>query len=286
MSSSPKLEYLEKQKACIIQLLESGYTQTEIHTMLKVSDATLRKFLIHHNIDRRKPNEVKKLIDARNYKDIPESDITNTYNSGFSITQTARKYRIAVDRVSSILRKHDIIRKSRKVILVDDIKALYYDQKLPMNRVANLLKISGGKLIGLFKKYNLHVRDDAYLRKKYVLPSGKNIFIQGYEPQFLDFLFSNKILDENELCFDRIVISYADENGVTRRYFPDFYIPKYNLIVEIKSSWILKIQKESRVKCKEVGTRLAGYNFHMILNNNFDAFVNCINSICADTERP
>jgi hypothetical protein len=279
MSINHKLDYLEKHKEEIIRLFEAGHTQIEIRKIFKVADETFRKFTRIHNIGRRTKHEVKKLMDDRNYKNISESTIIDTYNSGFGIQKTAFKYHISQKRVLSILRNHDILRKSRKVIPPEAIKTLYYDERMSMKQISNHFKISKCKLTGLFKKYNLHIRDDAYLRKKYILPSGKIIFIQGYEPQFLDFVFSNKIFKENEICFSYRVIPYIDENGVNRKYIPDFYIPKYNLIIEIKSSWILRIQNESRVKCKEEGTKSAGYNFYMIINNNFNEFINHINTI-------
>lgn len=285
ISINHKLDYLETHKEEIILLFESGHTQTEIRKIFKVADETFRKFTRIHNIGRRSFKEVKKLMDDRRYKHIPESCIIDTYNSGMGVTKTANKYHISQKRVLSVLRKHDIIRRSRKIVPVEDIKKLYYDQKLSMKQVASNLKISKSKLASLFKKYNLCVRDDAYLRKKYILPSGNIIFVQGYEPRFLDFIFSNKIIEENEMCFLHRQIPYIDENGIKRRYIPDFYIHKYNLIIEIKSSWILKIQNESRVKCKEEGTKAAGYNFYMIVNNNFDAFVNHINIFYKNEKR-
>lgn len=285
MSINHKIDYLEKHKDEIIQLFKLNHTQTEIRKIFKVADETFRKFTKIHNIGRRTKHEVKKLMDDRNYKDIPESCIISTYNSGLDVAKTARKYHISQKRVLSILNKHDIIRKSRKIISPEDIKKLYYDEKMSMKQIANHFKISKSKLTGFFKKYNLCIRDDAYLRKKYILPSEKIIFIQGYEPQFLDFIFSNKIFKENEICFSHRVIPYIDEKGINRRYIPDFYIPKYNLIIEIKSSWILKIQNEYKVKCKEKGTKSAGYNFYMIINNNFKEFINHINNVYEHSKR-
>lgn len=39
-------------------------------------------------------------------------------------------------------------------------------------------------------------------------------------------------------------ISYKDKNGTMRNYFPDFYLPDYNLYIDPKNSWCEQQQKE------------------------------------------
>jgi hypothetical protein len=64
-------------------------------------------------------------------------------------------------------------------------------------------------------------------------------------------------------------IKYFRE-GKRRIYFPDFYIPSLNLIIEIKSSWIKNIDAELKEKKNE--TIRQGYNYIMILNKNYNKF--------------
>lgn len=70
---------------------------------------------------------------------------------------------------------------------------------------------------------------------------------------------------------------YIIKNGMTIRYknnriyYPDFYLPHYNLIVEIKSSYwynkYLNSNLEKQKSCIE-----QGYNFIFIINKNYDEF--------------
>lgn len=80
--------------------------------------------------------------------------------------------------------------------------------------------------------------------KEYTLPSGKIIGIRGYENVALDMLFAqgysedqilidNRKITENELP----VFDYLTEERQHRRYYPDFYIPHENKIIEVKSEW-------------------------------------------------
>lgn len=109
-----------------------------------------------------------------------------------------------------------------------------------------------------------------YKRKIYTLPSGKQIYLQGYEPQFLDYVFTNNLLKEDDIEYAKKRIEYTDSNNGQHVYTPDFYIPKLNLIVEIKSAWT--IQTDKNMILKEQACKSTGYNYIRIVNNKFEEF--------------
>jgi len=82
----------------------------------------------------------------------------------------------------------------------------------------------------------------------------------------LDFLkkFFGKIEIENARPIDYIF------NGSAKKYFPDFYIPAKNMIVEIKSSYTIKLDKEFEFKKK--ATMQSGKNYICILDKNYEEF--------------
>ena len=87
-------------------------------------------------------------------------------------------------------------------------------------------------------------RISCFKKKIYKLPeSGQLIGLQGFEPQFLNFVFSSKLLEENEIIYSPDSILYTGIDNKTHHYFPDFYIPKLNLIVEIKSDKMIEFDK-------------------------------------------
>lgn len=108
----------------------------------------------------------------------------------------------------------------------------------------------------------------SFRRKRYTLPSGKIITLLGYEPQFLDYIFNNHILTEDEIDYSPKGIKYIDNNDKIRYYFPDFYVPKWNLIIEIKSSYIVKCDKNLYLKQKAVLQQ--NYRYVMIVDHNFE----------------
>lgn len=118
---------------------------------------------------------------------------------------------------------------------------------------------------------------NSFKTKKYILPSGKIIFKQGYEPKFLDFIFQNNILKEDDIVYYPTSISYVNVNGCKAKYHPDFFIPKWNLIIEIKSKYT--IDMDENVLLKENAVRSVGFNYIRISDNIFSEFISYIENI-------
>lgn len=109
-------------------------------------------------------------------------------------------------------------------------------------------------------------KTNSYFNKVYKFQSGKTILVQGYENYALDYLLKN--LDYNELdiltseldmpeCWYYIETKY-------RRYFPDIYIPKDNLVIEVKSTYTYKLEKNEVItKCKSI--KYNGYNMWLMI---------------------
>lgn len=105
-------------------------------------------------------------------------------------------------------------------------------------------------------------QNKSYYTKKYTLPSGKEINIQGYENYAMDILL--KEFKEDEILNTRTdmpVIRY-DYQKVNRRYFPDIYIPKINKIIEVKSTWTYKSLLIKNL-IKAIYTRKLGYDYEI-----------------------
>jgi hypothetical protein len=97
-------------------------------------------------------------------------------------------------------------------------------------------------------------------RKKYVFPSGKIGIILGYEP----FAITDLLLLYTE---DEIIIKTSDipifdyiENSINRKYYPDIFIPKDNLIIEVKSDWTFKKDYKKNL-LKQQAVKDSGYKF-------------------------
>jgi hypothetical protein len=104
-------------------------------------------------------------------------------------------------------------------------------------------------------------------RKEYKFTSGKIISVRGYEPQALTELLSgyseNDIIAGNEMS---ITIPYV-RNSKNHKYYPDIFIPKDNLIIEVKSKWTYSGKPEwlETNLLKQQATLDAGYNFRFMI---------------------
>ena len=54
-----------------------------------------------------------------------------------------------------------------------------------------------------------------------------------------------KILDKIKIKWIRPdPIKWTDKKGITHNYFPDFFLPKYNLFLDPKNPYAIEVQKE------------------------------------------
>lgn len=92
-------------------------------------------------------------------------------------------------------------------------------------------------------------------RKSYILPSGKEIKVQGYENKALDIML--KKYSESEIFECNPPKIKYNENEINRIFYPDFYIKKNNLIIEIKSRFTFDKWKNKNLlkidECKNQG---------------------------------
>ena len=126
----------------------------------------------------------------------------------------------------------------------------------------------------MFRNYgvyhNMHNPDSldkqqksTYKRKEYKWQTGEISILQGYEPIVL------KELETQGYKYTEILTSPSDMpeiwynlNGNIHRYYPDFYIPEENLIIEVKSSWTLELHKDKN-QAKFQAVKEAGFNFRL-----------------------
>lgn len=103
--------------------------------------------------------------------------------------------------------------------------------------------------------------------KKYILPSGTEVKVQGRENLLIDKLL--KCFKEKDLCIHKNVptIIYTDINGNEKKYFPDIYVPRLNWIFEAKCNYTWnpneEIRKNNILKLKE--TKKLGFHYNLMI---------------------
>lgn len=115
------------------------------------------------------------------------------------------------------------------------------------------------------KKLDIKLNNLLFSYKDYIFPSGKIVKIQGDEKYAIDILL--KKYDEDDILVDSEyipIIDYFDEKD--RKYYPDIYIKKDNLIIEIKSTWTFDIKYDKNM-IKYNATKAVGYNYEIWIFN-------------------
>jgi hypothetical protein len=104
-----------------------------------------------------------------------------------------------------------------------------------------------------------------YSKKEYVMPSGKTVNVQGYEPFALDCLMQNEQIKEEEIvlgCKNVPTIWYNDEFGKKHRHYVDIFIPNLNKCIEVKSTWT-KEKKKDCIFLKQKAAKDLGYKYEL-----------------------
>lgn len=191
------------------------------------------------------------------------------YGGSYSSTE---KYRNDVN--NTISEKYGS--KENYSIFIRDISKTKCNEKYGVDNVFKLNSVKEKIKSSLFKKYGVEhaLQNENFFDKSqksgFKVKEYNGIKYQGtYE---LDFI---KFCDKNNLEVKKHKSIKYYQNSKTRIYFPDFYLPKYNLIIEIKSSYYYK-KEENRNLLKEKYSKESGFNFLFIIDKNYNDLLKII----------
>ena len=104
-----------------------------------------------------------------------------------------------------------------------------------------------------------------YNKKEFKFPSGKIVYVQGYEPYAISTILMEGII-ENDIIVnnnDKPKIKYMYK-GKEKIYYPDFYIPSKNEIIEVKSTYTVSVDLDKN-KLKIDAAVKSGYNVRLMV---------------------
>ena len=285
--SIAKIYIPDDRKGEIEKLYKLGKSIRDIAKFYGADRTFIRLFMIRNKIKIRQTS-IKRYNFLLEHKD----ELLQMYKEYGTIQYISDFYNINKTTISNFFDKENIKYKKNNFIETipledrNEIQEMYKNEK-SVREISIIYNVSTPTMRTYFKTNNIKFKSlreacigngknisnsDLFRKKQYILPSGKIIKLQGYEPQFLNYIFDNNILNENEIIYKVKPISYISlVDNFKHYYHPDFYIPKYNLIIEIKSTWILKIQGNT-VKLKQQAVLNNGFNFLLLLDNNFQTF--------------
>jgi hypothetical protein len=125
-----------------------------------------------------------------------------------------------------------------------------------------------------YPEFSEKASKNSYLIKEYVLPSGKIIKVQGYEPFALKDIINIEKINENDIitgCKNVPTVWYNDLQGNKHRHYVDIFIPSQNRCIEVKSNWTVQLKN---VFLKQTAAKELGYNYEIWVYDNKGNIIN------------
>lgn len=204
----------------------------------KIRKKIQETFINNYGVDNPLKSEViKKQIEQTNLK---KYGVKNPQQNK-EITYKTQKTCLEKYGVNNILMLESVIQKRKDTCL------LKYGDEIPLKTELGKQTIKQTCLEKYGVENPLQVPEiaekaskNSYRKKIYILPSGKELICQGYEPFALDKLIKEENISEEDIvtgCKNVPQIWYNDEQNKKHRHYVDIYIPNQNRCIEVKSTW-------------------------------------------------
>lgn len=255
----------------IIQKYILGHNILTLSLEYKVGESSIRNILTKNNIKLRTRKECRhtdiyKINFSKGKSKIKDQNIINSiieeYKNGGSCVEMGLRYNVTHRTILNILRKNNIsIRSNIEAQNHSYTKQRVIDGNMKKFGVSNAMQHPD-----VFEKSNLN----RYKYKTCIINEVAFDRLQGYEEQGIRYLLENypdiTIHDiKAGRCQELPKIKY--QYDVERLYFPDVYIPKLNLLVEVKCEYTFNDKLEMNL-VKQKASFDAGYKHLIIVFSN------------------
>ncbi len=108
---------------------------------------------------------------------------------------------------------------------------------------------------------------NSFKRKQYIFPSGKIVFIQGYENLALDILLKEYNEDNIKITSKEVPkIIWKDNIQNNHIHFVDIFIENINKCIEVKSTWTFNIDTNN-ILLKQTYAKMKGFKYEIWIFN-------------------
>ena len=186
----------------------------------------------------------------------------------FKVNNPMKNAKTVSKMKATCLKKYGVDNASKSNAVIDKIKE-------KANRpLAEQLMINEKRKNTCLKKYGVNytsqvssifekIQRSSFKRKDYIWGNGEISSVQGYEPIVL------KELEEKGYKYEDVFTSPKDMPEIIykvddcpHRYYPDIFIPKDNIIIEVKSDYTVKCNLEIN-EAKFEATKALGFDFRL-----------------------
>lgn len=234
---------------------------------------------INKQITLKQTNQIKYGVDNPFQSDSIKEKIKNTNLEKYGVENPTYSKEIKQQAIKKCLQKYgvkhtcqlDIVKQARKKSIIEKygVEHPFQSEKYKAHFKNICLEKYGVENPSQVPEIAEKAAKNSFRKKIYILPSGKELICQGYEPFALD-----KLITEDNICEDDIVtgcknvpqIWYNDEQGKKHRHYVDIFIPSQNRCIEVKSTWTAEKKKDNIYLKQNAGKNL-GYKYEIWIYN-------------------
>jgi hypothetical protein len=212
-----------------------------------------------HSINKKQKETCIKKYGVNSFfeSDIFKNKAKDTWNSKYNCDNPIKSNFIIEKRKKLFMKKHGVENPSQ-LEFVKNKKKLSCLQKYGVEYPNQVPEIAE------------KTSKNSYKKKIYILPSGKEIICQGYEPFALDKLVKEDNISEDDIitgCKNVPTIWYDDEQCKKHRHYVDIFIPSQNRCIEVKSTWTTQ-KNQDNIYLKQEAAKQLGYNYEIWVYNS------------------
>jgi hypothetical protein len=248
----------------------------------KIKNTILNKYGVEHIsqsticVNKRKATLINKYgVDNPMKLEEFKNKLKNTNLKKYGVEYCQQNQDIRNKAMDTNLKKYGTKYSFQSELIKYKIKETLF-KKYGVEYISNLPEVRIKAQETMLKKYGFrHASQNPYLSEKqisnsnklYKFPSGKIVTIQGYENFALDILL--KTYNENEIYNKRTEVPHIkyELKNESHYYYPDIFIPKDNLIIEVKSFYTYKKHLIKNI-LKSHAVRKLNYNYEIWIFDN------------------
>jgi hypothetical protein len=262
---------LKNKEEYIISKYISGYGIKTLSDEFSVSENTIKNLLLKNNIlirnkkESRNTNIYNQKFGKTKAKIKDQSiidSIIEEYKNGGSCVEMGLKYKVTHRTILNILRKHNITIRSNK----EAQNHSYTKQRVINGNIKKFGVSNAMQHPDVFEKSNIN----RFKYKTCIINEVMFDRLQGYEEQGIRYLlekYPNITIHDIKAGRSQDLPKIKYEYDIERIYFPDIYIPKINLLIEIKCEYTFKDTIKMNL-AKQKASFDAGYNHLFIVFSN------------------
>ncbi len=208
-------------------------------------------------------SQAKYGVDNISQSDIIKNKKIKTTLEHYGVDNISKSEVIKLKKIETCRKNYNVDYPSQSPIIMSRyVKTIQNKYGIEFTNISQIAEI-------MDKKYISGIRS-----KKYILPSGKIVRVQGYEAHAIKYLLYRGILEDDIIIGNKEIENvigkfwfYNNKKNKNCRYIPDIFVISLNTIYEVKSQYTMNLNVDL-IGLKKQSIMDKGFNFEFLVFNN------------------